>query len=39
MGMLIKKLLDTIGWVTTTVLNTKTSEIENKKPDYKYFGN
>ena len=31
--MLIKKIPDTSGLVTTTVLNTKISEIENKFPD------
>ena len=33
MEMLIKKIPDTSGLVTTTVLNTKISEIENKIPD------
>ena len=31
--MLIKKVPDTSGLVTTTVLNTKISEAENKIPD------
>ena len=31
--MLIKKKLDTSGLVTTTVLNAKISEVENKIPD------
>ena len=31
--MLIKKIPDTSGLVTTTVLNTKITEIENKIPD------
>ena len=31
--MLIKKIPDTSGSVTTTVLNTKISEVENKIPD------
>ena len=33
MDMLIKKILDTSGLVTTTVLDTKISEVENKIPD------
>ena len=33
MEMLIKKIPDTSGLVTTTVLNTKISENENKIPD------
>ena len=32
--MLIKKALDTSGLVTTTVLNVKISEVENKIPDH-----
>ena len=32
--MLIKKTPDTSGLVTTTVLNTKISEVENKIPDH-----
>ena len=31
--MLIKKILDIGGLVTTTALNTKISEVENKIPD------
>ena len=31
--MLTKKLPDTIGLVTATVLNTKISEVENKIPN------
>ena len=31
--MLIKKIPDTSGLVTTTVFNTKISEVENKIPD------
>ena len=31
--MLIKKVSDTIGLVTTTVLNIKISEVESKGPD------
>ena len=31
--MLIKKIPDTSGSVTKTVLNTKISEVENKIPD------
>ena len=31
--MLIEIILDTKGLVTTTVLNTKISEIENNTPD------
>ena len=31
--MLIKKVPDTSGLVTTTVLNTKLSEVENKIPN------
>ena len=31
--MLIKKIPDTISLVTTTVLNTKLSEVENKTPN------
>ena len=39
---LIKKIQDTSGLVTRAVLNTKISEVENKKPDtssseYNYF--
>ena len=38
--MLIKKIPDTCGIVTPTVLNTKISEVENKIPDYaKYIAN
>ena len=38
--MLIKKIPDTSGIVTPTVLNTKISEVENKIPDYaKYIAN
>ena len=33
MEMLIKKIADVSGLVTTTVLNTKISEVENKIPD------
>ena len=31
--MLIKKIPDTIGLVTTVFLNTKISQVENKTPD------
>ena len=31
--MLIRKVSDTSGLVTTTVVNTKTREVENKVPD------
>ena len=31
--MLLKKIPDTGGLVTTTVLNTKSSEVENKIPN------
>ena len=31
--MLIKKMPDTSGLVTTTVLNTKNKEVENKIPN------
>ena len=31
--MLIKKIPDTSGLVTTTVLNTKTRKVENEIPD------
>ena len=31
--MLIKKIPDTSGEVTTTTLNTKINEVENKIPD------
>ena len=38
--MLIKKIPDTCGIVTPSVLNTKISEVENKIPDYaKYIAN
>ena len=38
--MLIKKIPDTSGIVTPSVLNTKISEVENKIPDYaKYIAN
>ena len=33
LDVLIKKIPDTSGLVTTTVLNTKISEVENKIPD------
>ena len=32
--MLIKKISDAIGFVTSTVLKTKISEVENKIPDH-----
>ena len=34
---MIKKIPDTSGLVTSTVLNTKISEVENKKPDHVKF--
>ena len=38
--MLIKKIPDTCGIMTPSVLNTKISEVENKIPDYaKYIAN
>ena len=37
MELLIKKIPDVSGLITTTVLNTKIGEIENKIPDMSGF--
>ena len=34
MEILIKKIPDISGFVTTTVLNTKIAEVENEMPDH-----